>query len=265
MGVRIKNIVLKQMEEILDKYNELKSTFRPLIYLGMLGANQEEIAKTNGLITRAKALVSRHFGEEKVYYKQMELHSQPVRNGKCGRNELHTVMEDLRVLYEDLKNDYESLIQSFTTSLKYNKIIEMDISDNTYEEVIKEINGTYIDHYFASMYIVVRKLLENLLYDCLKAYYKTQDVEKYYNIGKNRHQGYGILIDNFNQIIKETNFKTNIGDFEQQFIDLLKEFQQTGNRNAHSLFNLPHQDFIEERKDKINNLIKKLDWVLQKL
>jgi len=30
----------------------------------MLGANQEEIAKTNGLITRAKALVLNHFREE---------------------------------------------------------------------------------------------------------------------------------------------------------------------------------------------------------
>ncbi len=56
-----------------------------------------------------------------------------------------------------------------------------------------------------------------------------------------------------------------VGDFDQKFIDLLKEFQETGNHNAHSLFNLPYQDFIEERKDKINNLIKKLDWVLQKL
>ena len=66
-------------------------------------------------------------------------------------------------------------------------------------------------------------------------------------------------------MIKETRFKTDVGDVEQQFIDLLKEFQEKGNKHAHSLFDLPHQDFIEERKDKINNLIKKLDWILQKL
>jgi len=46
---------------------------------------------------------------------------------------------------------------------------------------------------------------------------------------------------------------------------LLKEFQETGNQDAHSVFNLTHQDFIEERKEKIINLIKKLDWMLQKL
>lgn len=158
--------------------------------------------------------VLNHFGEDSVYYKQIEVHSQGGRQGKCGRNELHVIMEDLKVLYDNLKKDYESLEQFFTTSLKFEKIIEVDLSDNTYEEVIAEINGTYIDHYFASMYIMMRKLLENLLYDCLKVNYGTQDFEKYYNMSKNRHHGYSVLIDNFNQMINDQNFKTNVGDFE---------------------------------------------------
>ena len=252
------------MEGILSDYRTLSNTFRPIKYLGMLGANQTEIAKTNGLITRAKAIVSRNFGQDSIYLTQMELHSQPVRNGKCGRSELHTVMEDLRVLYEDIKKDYETLIESFTTSLKYENIIEKSISGDIYEEIIEEINGTYSDHYFASMHIMVRKLLENLLYDCLKKYYTT-DVDKYYNTTKGQHQGFGTLIDNFNVMIKEARFKTNIGDVEQQFIDILKLFQEKGNKDAHSLFNLPHQDFIEERKEKINNLVKKLDFISQML
>ncbi|MHA1248995.1 MAG: hypothetical protein ACTSRP_03285 [Candidatus Helarchaeota archaeon] len=265
MGVKNKNNVLKQMKEILGDYNKLKEKFEPLRELGLLGKDQDEITKINGLIIRAMALVLKHFGEESIYFKQMVLHSQSVHKGKCGRIELHAVMEDLRVLYDNLIKDYESLEQSFTTSLKFEKILEMNLSDSIYEEVIAEINGTYIDHYFASMYIMVRKLLENLLYDCLKAYYGTQDVEKYYNTRKNRHQGYEALINNFNNMIHDQNFKIMVGDIDQKFIDLLKEFQETGNRNAHSLFNLIHQDFIEECKEKINHLIKKLDWILQKL
>ena len=143
-------------------------------------------------------------------------------------------------------------------------IDEKNITDKSYEEVVAEINGTYNDEYFTSMYIMVRKLLENLLYDCLKKYYST-DVDKYYNTTRGQHQGYGRLIENFSDMIKETRFKTEVGDIEQQFIDLLKEFQEKGNKNAHSLFSLPHRDFIEERRDKINNLIKKLDWIIQKL
>ena len=153
MDVKLRKEVLKQMEDILEEYNELKATFSPIGF-GYLGANQEEIAKSNGLITRANALVFKHFGVESQYYKQMELHSQGGRQGKCGRNELDVVLADLRALYNNLKKNYESLKDSYTTSLKFDKIIEeINLTDKTYEEIITEINGTYINHYFASMYI----------------------------------------------------------------------------------------------------------------
>jgi hypothetical protein len=45
------------------------------------------------------------------------------------------------------------------------------------------------------------------------------------------------FFENFNGMKNDQNFKTMVGDFDQEFIDLLKEFQETGNRNAHSLFN----------------------------
>ena len=48
-----------------------------------------------------------------------------------------------------------------------------------------------------------------------------------------------------------------VGDVEQNFIDLLKEFQEKGNRDTHSLFNLAHQDFIEEKKEKMFFDLKK--------
>ena len=232
MGERVKKRILKQIENILNDYDELKATFEPLGYLGLLGKDNDEIAKINGLITKTKALISSNFSEDSTYYKQVELHSKG-RKRMCGRNELNLVMADLKVVHDDIiQNCYEILEEEKTSSLKYGKIIEeTDITDNTYEEVIKEINGTYIDHYFASMYIMMRKLLENLLYDCLKKYYDT-DVNKYYNTAKGQHQGFGTLIDNFNDMIKETKFKTDVGDVEQRFIDLLKEFQEKSN-NTH--------------------------------
>jgi hypothetical protein len=265
MGKKKQANVLMLIEIILEEFNELKATFKPLGYLGLLGKDQEELAKINRLITKTKTLISNRFGADSIYYKQVESHSKG-RQGMCGRDELIMVMGDLEVLYNDIKqNDAEILEEEKVSSLKFDKVVEdTNITDKTYEEVITEINGTYVDHYFASMYIMVRKLLENLLYDCLKKYYKT-DVEKYYNTSKDQHQGFGTLIDNFNQMINDTDFKTRVGDIEQRFIDLLKEFQEKGNIHAHSLFDLPHQDFIEERIEKINNLIKKLDWVLQKL
>ncbi len=226
----------------------------------MVFPDSKEIAKINKMILKAKSLIAKHFIGT-PYHEQVEIYSTSV-----NKHGIDMVMSVLSTLYENLKEDYESLKKKQSISLKYDKIIEdINITDKIYEEVIAEINGTYYNYFFRSMYIIVRKLLENLLYDCLRAYYGGQNVKKYFNINKSQHQGFGTLIDNFNDMIKETRFKTDVGDVEQRFIDLLKEFQEKGNKHAHSLFDLPHQDFIEERKDKINNLIKKLDWALQKL
>ena len=109
MGERVKKGILKQIKSILQNYDELKATFEPLRYMGLLGKDQEEIVKINGLITRIKALISNNFSEDSAYYKQVELHSIG-RAGKCGRNELQLVIGDLKVVYDDIiQNCYEIL------------------------------------------------------------------------------------------------------------------------------------------------------------
>ncbi|KKM83293.1 hypothetical protein LCGC14_1310930, partial [marine sediment metagenome] len=59
--------------------------------------------------------------------------------------------------------------------------------------------------------------------------------------------------------LKEGDFIENIGKVDQKFIDLLKDFKDSGDMNAHSLFNFPHQKFLEDKKDEINILLKKLN------
>ena len=88
----------------------------------MLGTKQEEIVKTKGLITRAKVIVLNHFREGSLYFKQKESHSQGGRQDKCERNELHIVMEDLKVLYDNFKKDYESLEE--TIGINYERSID---------------------------------------------------------------------------------------------------------------------------------------------
>ena len=51
---------------------------------------------------------------------------------------------------------------------------------------------------------------------------------------------------------------------DQKIIDLLKEFKDSGDINAHSLFNFPHQRFVEDKKDEINILLNKLMSILDK-
>jgi len=101
MGKKIKKDILKQIENILKDFDELKATFEPLGYLGLLRKDQDEIAKINGLITRTKVLISSNFSEDSTYYKQVELHSKG-KNGMCDRNELNLVMADLKAVQDEI-------------------------------------------------------------------------------------------------------------------------------------------------------------------
>ena len=115
------------------------------------------------------------------------------------------------------------------------------------------------------MYILIRKLLENLIYDCLKKYYGTSNLDKFFNTSKGKHHGFSTLKLNFNALIQETNFIAMVGNVDQKIIDLLGEFKDSGNVNAHSLFNFPHQNFIEEKKEEINLLLSRLKSILGNL
>jgi len=153
------------------------------------------------------------------------------------------------------------------TPLRFNRIIERDIKfdEKTYQEVIFEINGAYRHYYFTSMYILIRKLFENLLIDCLRNYYQVQKIETYFSTERKQFHGFELLKSNFNTMIQETLFISKIGIVHQKLIDLLDKFKDLGNIHAHSLFSLSHQSIIEDNKNEINILIKRLNEIRKNL
>ena len=153
------------------------------------------------------------------------------------------------------------------TPLKFKRIIEMDIKfeEQIYQDLLIEINGAYRHYYFASMYILIRKLLENLLIDCLRNYYKEQNISKYFSTGKSRFHGFEKLKENFNAMKEEESFIRKVGTVDQNLVDLLDGFKDLGNIHAHSLFNLSHQSIIEHNKSEINLLLKRLSEIRKDL
>lgn len=253
MASKRKQEIIIQIEQVINEYNQHIKIYGDIPYPLR---DAEEERKVKKILTKAQAVANRAVIKESPYSKAIE---KDMNGDNPIKGKLTLVIGSLAGLFEDLKKDYVDISETTPISLKYELIIEdIELGDEKYQEIINEINGTYQDYYFTSMYVLIRKLLENLIYDCLKSYYGTINVNKYYNTGKDRHHGFGTLITNFNEMINDSDFKRDIGDVEQGYIDLLKEFQEKGNKNAHSLFNLPHQDFIENRKVKINIFIKKL-------
>jgi len=173
------------------------------------------------------------------------------------------------IILFDLTLNNKSIIQEIKrkVDLKFENVIDENIEfeDSQYEIVKTEINQSYNNFLFTSMYILLRKLLENLVYDSLKNFYNDNDTNKYFDTNHNRHHNFSTLIENFNEMIDNPKFRAKIGDIEQGFIDILKQFQEKGNKNVHSLFNIPHQSFIEDNKEILNILINSLLNIEKKL
>ncbi len=252
MSSKKKQKIIEQIENVLINYYKHIEEYGDSFIM----KDASETMNLQRLLTRAIAVTNRVVDEDSVYSSIID---NALGRSTNVKEQVKYVVSSLEGLVEDLKKDFIDISETKPISLKFDSIIEdIELEDPKYKEIISEINGTYQDYYFTSMYILIRKLLENLLYDCLKSYYGTTDIDKYYNTGQDRHHGFGTLISNFNGMINTPDFKRDVGDVEQGYIDFLKKFQEKGNKNAHSLFNLPHQDFIEEQKEKINNIIRKL-------
>ncbi|MEE9377458.1 MAG: hypothetical protein V3V33_05435 [Candidatus Lokiarchaeia archaeon] len=150
---------------------------------------------------------------------------------------------------------------------KYENLIDQKILYNydKYQKEMREINGTYKNGYFISMYILLRKLLENLLIDCLRSFYEFKEKNKFFNSDTGKFLNFEKLKDNFSEMINNQAFIQNVGQVPQSIIDLLKEFKIKGNANAHSIFSLNHKELVEEHKNKIYLILESLNNTLKRI
>lgn len=153
------------------------------------------------------------------------------------------------------------------TTLTYDYIIDRNFQfkENIYDEIRNEINGTYRKRYFTAMYVLIRKLLENLLIDCLRIYYEESNSEKFFDENNGRFLTFEVLKKNFNSMKDEPDFRKKVGVIEQKFIDVLDKFRDMGNIQSHSLFSLSHQTVVEENKDLLNLIVRRLNDIMIKL
>jgi len=216
------------------------------------------------LISKSKSIIIEFEGEDSKFIKDIE----SIRNkyDVLKNSTFQEIKGVIQGFYDFCNKKIISKDKVKRISLKYDKILEeIDFGSDIYRDVIAEINSTYKYGFFTSMYILIRKLLENLIYDCLKKYYGMANIDKFFNEGRTKHHGFSTLRLNFDGLIREPRFIAMVGIVDQKIIAQLGEFKDTGNVNAHSLFNFPHQNFIEEKKEEIDLLLSRLKSILENL
>jgi len=137
------------------------------------------------------------------------------------------------------------------------------IQDEFYVKLIEEINALYNYKFPTSLYILMRKLLENLLIEILRKKYGTLELELYYNTSKGRFNDFSVLLDNFES--KLDDFKIITSSLDADTIVKMRKYKERGNKAAHSIDTNITIDKIRSEKDDIDFIVNLLIRLLQNI
>lgn len=127
-------------------------------------------------------------------------------------------------------------------------VFEYDSDDYFIKGHINELNRAYSFGCYTSVFILLRKIIENLIVDILRAQYSgnnRQNKELYYNISHKRFQDFSVILKNLYD--KRDDFGTN-NKAVARLYNLSKKMKDDTNDKTHSWFHLV------ERKAEIENL-----------
>lgn len=128
--------------------------------------------------------------------------------------------------------------------------------DKFYVDLVKEINGAYQCGLPSATWILLRKIVENLLIDCLRAKYGMARLDMFYRSDKRRFQDFSKLLLNFKENLDD--FKPYSASIDSKLITILEQFKEIGNSHAHSIDLLATPESIEKQKAEINYVINLL-------
>ena len=134
------------------------------------------------------------------------------------------------------------------TIIKLQTILDYSSTDPFKNGHILELNKTYAYGCYTAVFLLARKVIENLIIDILRKKFPENskiNKELYFNISENRFQDFSIILDNLYK--KRYDFGPESKAVERLF-NLSKRFKKDANDKAHSWFHLV------ERKSEIDNL-----------
>ncbi len=143
------------------------------------------------------------------------------------------------------------------TKEQIKEIIHFETDDHFLKKHISEINRAYTKHCYTCVFVLTRKVLENLIVGILKAKFPA-DRNLYFDIPKGRNHDFSVVLDN---LFKK---RSEFGDDKKEAIERLhqkiKTFKNDANDKAHSLYHIVEsaQEVDDWNLDSILVMIKKI-------
>ena len=141
------------------------------------------------------------------------------------------------------------------------KIINYETNDYFKKGHIEELNKAYSFGCYTSVFILARKIIENLIIDILKAKYPEkikENKELYFDTAQKRFKDFGIILKNLKS--KKSDFGSENKAVERLY-DLAKVFKVKANDKTHSWYHLVKnkKEVNDLNLEMIIEIIKKLE------
>lgn len=115
------------------------------------------------------------------------------------------------------------------------KIIEFETNDHFLKKHILEINRAYNHKCYTCVFVLSRKVLENLIIGVLKTKYPVNR-ELYFDIPKGRNQDFSVVLDSLYK--KRSDFGDDKKEIIERLQQKLKPFKNDANDKVHSLYHI---------------------------
>lgn len=139
------------------------------------------------------------------------------------------------------------------------RIVEYETENNFLKAHIDEINKTYSNGCYTACFVLMRKVLENLIVEILRKKYpenKKEHRQKYYDFARGRNYDFNILLKNLRK--SSNDFETE-KKLVERIYQKASEFKETANEMTHSLYHIATKKEIDEKNFQyILDLIKEL-------
>ncbi len=136
-------------------------------------------------------------------------------------------------------------------------VLDMASNDIFLNKHVAEINRAYNTNCFTCVFVLTRKVFENLIIRILKAKYPA-DPELYLDAEKNRNQDFSVVLNNL--YIKRGDFGVTKKEAIERLNQKLKPFKSDANDKVHSLYHMVEnrQEIDDWNLDTIMALIREI-------
>jgi hypothetical protein len=165
----------------------------------------------------------------------------------------------------EVENIPKVKIKDKKTVKKIVKFIDYESTDYFISGHINEVNKSYTNNCYTASFILIRKIVENLIIDILHIKFpekKMENKELYFNIPQQRLHDFSIILDNLFK--KRTEFGIEGKKIIERLNQLVEVLKKDANDKTHSWFHLVEsgEEFKKINVSQIFELIKKLELIV---